>query len=98
ELRQEHGFTVPPGQKSRLFTVDQRVCDISKSHPFYLSARSSDDELDRWSDTGRKTDHVYATSYFCLWHKCEVPTALNKVRFQKQPGRHLLALSSSLFD
>ena len=31
----------------------------------------------------------------CLWHFCEVPTASSKVRFQGQPGRHLLSLSSS---
>jgi hypothetical protein len=33
-----------------------------------------------------------------IWHKCEVPAALSKVRFQGQPGRHLLVLSSSQFD
>src|SRR5258708_12580078 len=32
------------------------------------------------------------------WHKCEVPTASSNVRYQGQPGRHLLALSSSQFD
>jgi hypothetical protein len=29
---------------------------------------------------------------------CKVPTALSKVRFLGQPGRHLLALSFSQFD
>src|SRR5450631_4080018 len=24
------------------------------------------------------------------WHKCEAPTALRKVRFQGQPGKHML--------
>jgi hypothetical protein len=33
-----------------------------------------------------------------FWHKCEVATALSKVRFQGQPGRHLLALNSSQFE
>ena len=35
---------------------------------------------------------------FRWWHKSEVSTLLSNVRFQGQPGRHLLTLSSSQFD
>src|SRR5258706_15414557 len=32
------------------------------------------------------------------WHKTDMPTALRKVRYQGQSGKHLLAVSISLFD
>ena len=36
--------------------------------------------------------------YVGNWHKCDVPTASSNVRFQGESGRHLLTVSSSLFD
>jgi hypothetical protein len=44
---------------------------------------------------GKGNSNIVHVSF---WHKCELPTALRKVRFQGQAGRHLLALSSSQFD
>jgi hypothetical protein len=33
-----------------------------------------------------------------VWHKCEVPTELSKVRYQGQFGRHLLEPIACQFD
>jgi hypothetical protein len=35
---------------------------------------------------------------FCYWHFSDQTLTLGDVRFEEEPGRHLLALSSSQFD
>lgn len=37
-----------------------------KHDPLCTSARSTDGELERWSNTRREVDYVWATTCFCL--------------------------------
>jgi ABC-type uncharacterized transport system substrate-binding protein len=46
----------------------------------------------------RRRGHRMKFADVACWHKCEVPAALGRVRFQRQFGRLLLAPSFSRFD
>src|SRR6266849_8491108 len=40
----------------------------------------------------------YRASGLVHWHFCDMPTASSNVRVRAQSGKHMLMLSSSLFD
>jgi hypothetical protein len=79
-----------------MFPHNQRAARlIGSTSPTFSAYRLSRSTITAMTRRGVRN---WLLQDFCCWHKCEVPAALGKVRFQGQPGRHLRTLSSSQFD
>ena len=86
-------LTVPKPRAVSLLSVCLAVKPVGKPGAGNRHARFDE----RGWETGR-CQMAQATAPILDSTKCEVPTASSNVRYQGQPGRHLLAMSSSQFD